>query len=62
MTFKLYDRVRIIASGKAGTICDVHTVGDKTLYIVDCAGECDSDELEDCVITVTAAEIELINK
>lgn len=62
MNFELYDRVRIIASRKTGTICDVHAVDGETLYIVDCAGECDSDEFEDCVITVTSSEIELIKK
>lgn len=60
MNFELYDRVRIISSGKTGTICDVHTVDGETLYILDCAGECDSDEFEDCVVTVTGSEIELI--
>lgn len=62
MNFELYDRVRIISSGKTGIICDVHTVDGETLYILDCAGECDSDEFEDCVVTITCAEIELIKK
>lgn len=62
MPYNLCDRVRIIQSGKTGTVCDVHTVDGETLYIVDCFGECDSCEIEDCVITVTEKEIELIKK
>lgn len=62
MTYEFCDRVRIIASGKTGTICDVHTVDGETLYIVDCAGECNSEEIEDCVITVTEKEIERLTE
>ena len=60
MTYELGDRVRIVASGKTGSICDVSTRDGQTLYIVDCFGECDSDSVEDCVITVEGDEIEAL--
>lgn len=58
MKYDLGDRVRIIANGKTGSICDAQMQGDKPLYIVDCFGECDSDSVADCVITVEENEIE----
>lgn len=61
MTYDLGDRVRIISSGKTGTICDVNTIDGQTLYIVDCFGECESEEVKDCVITVTENEIQALN-
>lgn len=60
MTYNLGDRVRIISSGKTGTICDVRVVDAKPLYIVDCFGECESEEAKDCVITVTEKEIQAL--
>lgn len=60
MTYNLGDRVRIISSGKTGTICDVRVVDKKPLYIVDCFGECESEEAKDCVITVTEKEIQAL--
>lgn len=59
--YKLGDRVRITSSGKTGSICDVSMVDGRPLYIVDCFGECDSDAVSDCVITVEEHEIEPIN-
>ncbi len=58
MMYDLGDRVRIIASGKTGSICDARMVDGRPLYIVDCSGECDSDALKDCVVTVEENEIE----
>lgn len=60
MKYELGDRVRIISSGQTGSICDVRMVDGRPLYIVDCAGECDSESLIDCVITVEEHEIEPI--
>lgn len=60
MTYNLGDRVRIISSGMTGTICDVRVVDKKPLYIVDCFGECESEEAKDCVITVTEEEIQAL--
>lgn len=60
MKFELGDRVRIIANGQTGSICDVSEVDGRPLYIVDCFGECDSESLIDCVITVEEYEIEAI--
>lgn len=60
MTYNLGDRIRIISSGKTGTICDVRVVDKKPLYIVDCFGECESEEAKDCVITVTEEEIQAL--
>lgn len=61
MTYCLGDRVRIISNGKTGTICDVSTIDGKTLYIVDCFGECESEEVKDCVITVTESEMQVLS-
>lgn len=52
MKYELGDRVRIIPSGQTGSICDARIVDGSPLYIVDCAGECDSESLIDCVIAV----------
>lgn len=60
MKYELGDRVRIVASGKTGSICDAQMQDGKALYIVDCFGECDSDSVADCVITVEEREIELL--
>ncbi len=56
--YDLGDRVRIITSGKTGSICDVRMVDGRPLYIVDCSGEWDSDALKDCIVTVEENEIE----
>lgn len=61
MMYELGDRVCIITSGKTGSICDVRMVDWRPLYIVDCFGECDSEDLCDCVITVEEHEIEPIS-
>ena len=61
MTYCLGDRVRIISNGKTGTICDINTIDGKTLYIVDCFGECESEEVKDCVITVTESEMQVLS-
>ena len=60
MTYSLGDRVRIIASGKTGTVCDAQMTEGKALYIIDCFGECDSEEFLDCVVTVEETEIEAL--
>lgn len=60
MMYELGDRVRIIASGKTGSVCDARMVDGRPIYIVDCFGECDSDAVIDCVITVEEHEIEAI--
>ena len=60
MKFELGDRVRILASGQTGSICDDLIRDGQQLYIVDCFGECDSEELIDCVIVVAEHEIEAI--
>lgn len=60
MMYDLGDRVRIISNGKTGSICDIRIVDGKPLYIVDCFGECESDEAKECVITVEENEIERI--
>lgn len=60
MMYELGDRVRIVASGQTGSICDARMVDGRPLYIVDCFGECDSDAVSDCVITVEEHEIEAI--
>lgn len=60
MKFELGDRVRIIASGQTGSVCDVSEVDGRPLYIVDCFGECDSESVIDCMITVEEHEIEAI--
>ena len=60
MKFDLGDRVRILASGQTGSICDDLIRDGQQLYIVDCFGECDSEELIDCVIVVAEHEIEAI--
>ena len=61
MKYDLGDRVRIIAKDQTGSICDVSIYDGRPLYIVDCFGECDSEELQDCVITVEEHEIENYN-
>lgn len=58
MKYTLGDRVRITESGKTRSICDAREVDGRPLYIVDCFGECDSEELLDCIITVNEDEIE----
>lgn len=58
MKYTLGDRVRIIESGKTGSICDAQKTNGKSIYIVDCFGECDSEDFLDCVITVNENEIE----
>ena len=60
MKFELGDRVRILASGQTGSICDDLIRDGQQLYIVDCAGECDSEEMIDCVRVVAEHEIEAI--
>lgn len=60
MMYELGDRVRIVESGQTGSICDARMVDGQPLYIVDCFGECDSDTVGDCVITVEEHEIEAI--
>ena len=60
--YDLGDRVRIITSGKTGSICDARMVDGRPLYIVDCSGECDSDALKDCVVTVEENEIEAVQE
>lgn len=60
MMYELGDRVRIRASGQTGSICDTRMVEGRPPYIVDCFGECDSDAVSDCVITVEEHEIETI--
>ena len=60
MKFSLGDRVRIIASGKTGSVCDAQETDGKALYIIDCFGECDSEDFLDCVVTVEEPEIERI--
>lgn len=60
MKFELGDRVRIIANGQTGSICDAKMADGRPLYIVDCFGECDSESLIDCAITVEEFEIESI--
>ena len=62
MNYSLGDRVQITAIGKTGSICDINVADGHPLYIVDCFGECDSESLEDCVITVEEHEIEPIRK
>lgn len=57
MMFKLGDRVEIIATRQTGAICDARIVDGRPLYIVDCFGECSSDSVKDCVITVEEDEI-----
>lgn len=58
MIHELGDRVRIIATGQIGSVCDIHTVDGQRLYVVDCSGECNSELLTDCAITVAEHEIE----
>lgn len=58
MMYQLGDRVRIIANGQTGSICDAEMVDGRPVYIVDCFGECDSESLNDCAITVEENEIE----
>lgn len=58
MMYDIGDRVCIISSGKTGTVCDTRIVDGKPLYIVDCFGECESEETKDCVITVEENEIQ----
>ena len=60
MKYELGDRVRIVSSGKTGSICDAEMREGRPLYIVDCFGECDSEDFLDCVITVEEYEIEPI--
>lgn len=60
MKFDLGDRVRIIESGQTGSICDVSMFEGRPVYIVDCFGECDSEDAIDCVIPVEEYEIEAI--
>ena len=60
MKYELGDRVRIIANGQTGSICDAEVVDARPVYIVDCAGACESEETQDCVITVEENEIEAI--
>lgn len=43
MKYELGERVRIVASGQTGSICDARMVDGRSLYIVDCFGECDSE-------------------
>lgn len=62
MKFELNDRVRVIANGQTGSICDVSEIGGKTLYVVDSFGECDSDKTTDCLVTVEGHEIEPLRK
>ena len=60
MKFELGDRVRILESGQTGSICDDLVRDGQQLYIVDCFGECDSEEMIDCVRVVAEHEIEAI--
>lgn len=60
MTYSLGDRVRIMATGKTGSVCDAREVEGKAVYIIDCFGECDSEEFMDCVVTVEESEIEVL--
>lgn len=60
MKFELGDRVRIIASGQTGSICDAEMVCGRPRYIVDCFGECDSESIIDCAIPIAEDEIEPI--
>ena len=60
MMYELGDRVRIVANGQTGSICDAEMVDGRPLYIVDCFGECGSDSVIDCIITVEEYEIEPI--
>lgn len=60
MKYNLGDRVRIIANGQTGSICDAEMREGKPLYIVDCFGECGSESVADCVITVEEHEIEML--
>ncbi len=60
MIYQIGDRVLIKAQNKTGTICDVDIFEGKEIVIVDCADECDSDEFEDCVVTVEASEVEML--
>lgn len=45
MKYGLGDRVRIITNVQTGSICDARMVDGRPLYIVDCFGECDSEEV-----------------
>ena len=58
MMFDLGDRVRIISNGQTGSICDISEFEGRNIYIVDCFGECDSESVADCVISVEENEIE----
>jgi hypothetical protein len=58
--FKPGDKVRIIESGKTGSICDISTYNGRTLYIIDCSEECDSNSFFDLIITVEEYEIESV--
>lgn len=58
--FDLGDKVRIITNGQTGYICDVSKFEGRMIYIVDCFGECDSESIADCVISVEESEIEAI--
>lgn len=58
MEYNLGDKVRITNSGIIGNICDISISNGKTLYIVDCFGEIESESIEDCVITVESSEIQ----
>lgn len=60
MKFELGDRVRILESGQTGSICDASMFKGRPVYIVDCFGECDSEEMIDCVRVVAEHEIEAI--
>ncbi len=61
MKYELGDRVLITAKNQPGYICDASVRDGKSLYIVDCHEDCDSEELRDCVITVEEHEIESYN-
>lgn len=61
MKYELGDRVRIIASGQTGSICDAEVVDGRPSYIVDCFGECDSESVIDCVIPVEEHEIKAMD-
>lgn len=58
MKYALGDRVRIIECNKTGSICDAYEANGKSIYIVDCSGECDSEDFLECVNTVDEVEIE----
>lgn len=58
MMYELGDRVRIVATGQTGSICDARIADGRPLYIVDCFGECDGDTVSECVITVEEHEVE----